>query len=206
MGDMTASPSVVSALAMTLASLSYDFADDELAYLTLTSRGGVPVRDRISWRLQQELDETYVVARGWRRADIAVLARDTPVLQVATRALPAPDVLDPGARAEHVAALVADGLRMTSVAPDSSAYLLALMTHVDGTVPDHLAEHVVKHAVDTVSAGDDDTSVADRARKLWEAELGRFGWPSTRFTVGGGSLWGLAVEMDAYLIGPLPQA
>ncbi|RYB93831.1 hypothetical protein EUA93_05325 [Nocardioides oleivorans] len=205
---MTASPSVVGALAMTLASLSYDFATDELAHLVLTSGADHPVPDRIAWRLQQELGEEYVVARAWRRADIAVLVGESPVLQVGARAMHACDLLGTASRADHLAGLTADGIRMAAAAPDSSAYLLALVTHVDGPVPHHLRE-VVRHA-DGIAAALEQEGTADavgaRARKLWEAELGRFGWPSTRFTIGAGSRWGLAVELDAYLIGPLPQA
>lgn len=210
MGRMTASHSVVGALAMTLASLSYDFADDELAYLALTSRAGLPVRDRVAWRLQQELGQDYVVAREWRRADVAVLVGEAPVLQVEARAMHAFDLLDPRSRAEHLAALVSGGIRMAATDPDSSAYLLALVVNVDGRVPEHLRTHVVKHS-DRIAASLDSEgaaagAVATRARKLWEAELGRLGWPSTRFTIGGGSMWGLAVELDAHLVGPLPPA
>ncbi|WP_139306530.1 hypothetical protein [Nocardioides exalbidus] len=201
---MTASPSVVGALAMTLASLSYDFADDELAYLALTGDAFRPVRDRIAWRLQQELGEEYVVARTWRRSDIAVLTGATPVLQVEARAMAALDLLDTVTRADHLAALTADGLRMAAVAPESSAYLLALVTHVDGPVPGHLHD-VVEQSDLIASATPGAEPVAATARKLWEAEVGRLAWPCTRFAIGAGSRWGLAVELDAHLVGPLPQ-
>lgn len=204
---MAASPSVVGALATTLASLSADFDADELAYLALTGTAGQPVRDRLAWRLQQELGEAHVVARGWRRADIAVLAGETPVLQVEAKAMYAFDLLGATSRTGHLAELVANGLKMSALAPEGSACLLALVTHVDGTVPEHLREHVVKHAAGIRAALDREGSaeaVAARARKTWEAEIARLGWPSARFTLGGGSMWGLGVEVDAYLVGPLP--
>lgn len=205
---MTASPTVVGALAMTLASVSHDFADDELAYLALTSKAELPVRDRIAWRLQQELGEAYVVAREWRRADIAVLDGATAVLQVEAKAMYAFDVLSTASRAKYVARLAADGLKMAAVAPDSSAYLLALITHVDGTIPPHLRKHVVKYSggisASLAREGSGD-AVATSARRLWEADMGRFGWPSTRFSLGRGTMWGLSVELDAYLVGPLPS-
>ncbi|MFC7493637.1 MULTISPECIES: hypothetical protein [unclassified Nocardioides] len=207
---MSASPkSVVSALAMTLASLSSDFAENELAYLALTSKAELPVRDRIAWRLQHELNDSYVVSREWRRADIAVLAGETPVLQVEAKAMYAFDVLNAKSRAKNLAKLTADGLKMAALAPDSAAYLLALITHVDGSVPLHLRRHVVKHSggiVASLTKEGTAGAVGARARQLWEADLARFTSPSTRFGIAGGTMWGLTVELDAYLIGPLSKA
>jgi hypothetical protein len=45
--------------------------------------------------------------------------------------------------------------------------------------------------------------VRSRARQAWEGELAQFTSPWRRFTINGGSHWGLGVEVDAYVIGPL---
>jgi hypothetical protein len=206
---MTANSKVVSALAMTLASLSSDFAENELAYLALTSKAELPVRDRIAWRLQQELSDSYVVAREWRRADIAVLAGETPILQVEAKAMYAFDVLSAKSRAKYLAKLTADGLRMAALAPGSAPYLLALITHIDGSVAPHLTRHVVKYSGGVIAAlAKEGTAeaVGTKARQLWEADLARFTSPSTRFSVAAGTIWGLTVELDAYLVGPLSKA
>jgi hypothetical protein len=205
---MTAIPTVVSALAMTLASLSSDFAENELAYLALTSKAELPVRDRIAWRLQHELSDSYVVAREWRRADIAVLAGETPVLQVEAKAMYAFDILSAKSRAKYLAKLTADGLKMAAVAPDSAAYLLALVTHVDGSIAPHLRRHVVKYSGGILASLRREVTadaVGIRARQLWEADLAGFTAPSTRFNIAGGTMWGLKVELDAYLVGPLSR-
>jgi hypothetical protein len=60
-----------------LKSLHETFEAGELAYLTLTSKSEHAIRDRLTFRLQKRLqDQDLVVAREWKRVDIAVLNLD----------------------------------------------------------------------------------------------------------------------------------
>lgn len=50
------------------------FALNELAHLALTSKAEGPIRDRLAFALRSQLaGDGLVVAREWRRIDIAVL-------------------------------------------------------------------------------------------------------------------------------------
>lgn len=158
--------------------------------------------------MQSALGELFIVSREWRRADLAVLHHDAAVLQVEAKAMYAFDVLSPVSRLKYVAKLIADGSKMAALAPHTDAYLLALITHVHGPVPAHLRKHVVKYSGGIMSAlashGGDGAKVAVRSRALWEAELNSLGAPWERVTLEGGEHWGLRVQVDAYLAGPLP--
>jgi hypothetical protein len=196
------------ALATSLAQLGETFGQDELAYLALTSKPELPIRDRLAWHMQSSLGDSFIVSREWRRADLAVLNHDVPVLQVEAKAMYAFDVLSNVSRLKYVSKLVADGSKMAALAPQSAAYLLALITHVHGHVPAHLRKHVVKYSGGIMAAlasqGGDGGQVAVKARVLWESELHSFGAAWKRFTLEGGQQWGLHVQVDAYLVGPRP--
>jgi hypothetical protein len=49
------------------------FEPDELAYLALTSKPELQVRDRFTWRL---LRSAHVAGREWKRADLVLLNED----------------------------------------------------------------------------------------------------------------------------------
>lgn len=198
---------IATALANTLSAVSGAFAKNELAYLALTSKAELPIRDRVAWDLQLALGETYVVSREWRRADIAVLREDLPLVQVEAKALYAFDVLSAKSRANYLAKLTSDGLKMAGLVPGGTAFLLALITQVDGAMPAHLGRHVVKYSnwirAALASEGGNAELVAARARQLWEADLAQLKSPWQRFPIEGGQQWGLRVDIDAYLVGPL---
>ncbi len=64
------------------------FEPDELAYLALTSKVELPIRDRLAFALHRRLDNR-LVAREWKRVDLAILADDgdTPELLLEAKAL-----------------------------------------------------------------------------------------------------------------------
>jgi hypothetical protein len=204
---MTDVQTIAEALTDTLSEISQTFAQDELAYLALTSKAELPVRDRIAWRLQLALGEKYVVSREWRRADIAILRGDVPVIQIEAKALYAFDVLSDRSRTRFIQRLAADGLKMAALVPEGTAFLLALITHIDGAIEPHLQSHVVKYSSGIRGAvaakGGDAGLVRSSARTYWEAELDRFHAPWQRFEIEAGRHWGMHVDIDAYLVGPL---
>jgi hypothetical protein len=63
-----------------------EFEPGELAFLAATSKVEQPIRDRLSWRLQQTLKD-YDVVREWRRADIAILKDESPVAVIELKAM-----------------------------------------------------------------------------------------------------------------------
>ena len=66
------------------------FGAGELAFLALTSKIELPVRDRLAWSLYKELWPGSVVAREWRRIDLAILPEghaDEPDALIQAKAL-----------------------------------------------------------------------------------------------------------------------
>jgi hypothetical protein len=201
-------PAVVSgALFNTLSCLSESFAQDELAYLALTSKVEQPIRDRLAWGLQSSLGEAFVVSREWRRADLAVLRSDVPLVQVEAKAMYAFDLLSSTSRAKYLARLTSDGLKMAALVPTGASFLLALITHVDGEIAPHLRQHVVKYSRGIRAAilreAGDAALVKLKARQLWESDLAQFTSPWQRISLQAGRQWETQVDLDAYLVGPL---
>jgi hypothetical protein len=61
-----------------LGELAARFAPNELAFLALTSKVELPIRDRLAFALSRRLKDSFLVAREWRSVDLAVLSRDVP--------------------------------------------------------------------------------------------------------------------------------
>lgn len=197
---------IADAMAATLSEAESSFEANELAYLALTSKVELPIRDRVAWHLQLALGNDYVVSREWRRADIAVLRQNVPLVQVEAKAMYAFDLLSAISRAKYLAKLTSDGRKMASLAPGCDAYLLALVTHVDGSIATHLRQHVVKYSSGIRGALSRQGSAAvvlSKSRELWEADLAKFTTAPMRFTLDGGVMWDMSVHVDAYLVGPL---
>lgn len=70
---------VSNAILKHLALVPDSFAPGELAYLALTGKVELPMRDRLAWSLQT--DDEWVIAREWKRMDLALLDKSdlTPV-------------------------------------------------------------------------------------------------------------------------------
>ena len=57
-----------------LSNVGRDFEEDQLAFLTLTSKPELQIRDALAWHLHRALPD-LIVSREWRRTDLAVLDR-----------------------------------------------------------------------------------------------------------------------------------
>lgn len=64
-------------LQTSLESVQTEFKPDELAYLALSSKIELPIRDRLAHVLHCKLGTNYVVAREWNRCDLAILDAKT---------------------------------------------------------------------------------------------------------------------------------
>jgi hypothetical protein len=194
------------ALTASLRDVTASFTPDELAYLSVTSKIELPLRDRLAWLLHRTLSPELVVAREWRRADLAVLHGLEALAQVEAKAMYSFDVLSEVNRQAYARRLRADAAKMHALAPASDTYLLALVTDVAGEIPIDLRRHVVKYSAGirraALAAGTDGTVAP--ARAAWLTELATFNAPVVHKTLAGGSVWGLDVTVDTFLVGPLP--
>ena len=57
-----------------LSNVGRNFEEDQLAFLTLTSKPELQIRDALAWRLHRAFPD-LIVSREWRRTDLAVLDR-----------------------------------------------------------------------------------------------------------------------------------
>jgi hypothetical protein len=53
--------------------LENEFYEDELAYLAITSKVELPIRDKLAYILHKNIDKHLFVAREWNRIDLAIL-------------------------------------------------------------------------------------------------------------------------------------
>ena len=188
------------------------FEEGELAYLASTGKVEAAVRDRLAWRLHQQLGQDVVVSREWplggaKRADVALLRDSIPWAVVEFKALYAFDVHIEKNRGEYRERVRADLARAAEWAPQAEAYAVVLTTHVAGTIRPDLAR-VVKYAPGIGRAltqlGTAD-AVRSKALEIWGQELATLGAPVEAIELDSGRVWGLDIVLDAWLVGPVPH-
>jgi len=180
------------------------FERGELAYLAVTSKMEFPVRDRFAWALHQLLeDRSLLVAREWKRADMAVVREGDAVAIIESTALYAFDVLrEPGLH-KYRAKVIGDLAKAAALAPHADAYALVLCTHVLGEIAPQLRRWVVKYSSGIIGAAKSHGNTGqEAARQRLGDELSQLG-PSDRSEIPNGSVWGLDVIVDAWLVGPI---
>lgn len=171
------------------------FEPDELAYLALTSKPELQVRDRLAWRL---LRSAHVAGREWKRADLVLLNEDyKPRAVLEAKAAYTADLHQhPTAYRKDI---INDMRKAYRLAPQAEAFALVVVTHVHNPVPRSM-HNLVKY-------GRLLSRVADRekADANLRASLELLG-PIYRRALGTGTAFGLRASVDAWLCGPIsPQ-
>ncbi|WP_148081853.1 hypothetical protein [Streptomyces botrytidirepellens] len=193
------------------------FAPGELAYLALTSKPELPIRDRLAWALHTELPHC-VVAREWKAAGLPGRARtDLAVLDgpgrhpLALLEAKAAYTFDFAGEHRQAAAAytqrVSDDLAKARLAAQGrpvAAYALMLLTHPMGTLVD--LPGVIKYYADISRSVRSYTAeglraLAGRTACTIFQELG----PIRTGSLQGGVAFGTEVSVDYWLIGPVLQ-
>ena len=182
-----------------LSQLSADFEIDELAYLALTSKPEFVIRDAIAFQLYRQLkSQGLLVAREWRRSDIAVLENDAPAAIIELKSMYTFDA----SKAGYQRAVVADVEKARRVAnQETQVFALLLVTHPSGGV-DTKFSNVVKY-IDalnkayTVSTSDALRENAANVLPNWCSE-----GVATAGFINGGFAFGVQVYVDYFLYGP----
>ena len=183
----------------TLNQLSAKFEPDELAYLALTSKPEFVIRDAIAFQLYRQLNpQGLLVAREWRRSDIAILENDAPVAIVELKSMYTFDT----SKASYQQAVVADIEKARGVAnQETQVFALLLVTHPSGVV-DMKFSNVVKY-IDalnkayTISTSDALRENAADVLPNWCSE-----GVATTGSINGGFAFGVQVYVDFFLYGP----
>ena len=160
-----------------LADAGTSFEQGELAYLAVTSKVELPVRDRFAWELHRRLeDRSLLVAREWRRADLAVVREGDALVVIEGTALYAFDVLrEPGLH-KYRAKVTGDLAKAAALAPHADAYALVLCTHVLGEIAPQLRRWVVKYSSGIIGAAKSHGHAGqEAAREALGGELSQLG-------------------------------
>jgi hypothetical protein len=170
------------------------FADNELAYLALTSKVENPIRDRVAWALQCHGGAELIVSREWKRCDLAVLnASDTgtPLAVVEFKAGIATEVDMPDKFLVWMGQDIAK--RQTTELQGAALYWVALATKVSGKIPSSL-RYVVKYRR-TYGMGQPSYEYFDEQMRLHgDVSSG---------SILGGQAFGLSVCIDYWVLGPI---
>jgi hypothetical protein len=193
-----------------LAHIDEHFAPDELAFLALTSKVELPIRDRLAYGLFRRLP-AYRVAREWKRVDLAVLSGDAvpvPLMLLEAKALYTFDLVGNDAWVARYPAKVEQDVEklrtMQSVTSDTEFFALVLATHPTGAIGSGLRQ-VAKYSsgiAKAINARGDAAAVADEARRYVQSRLKDFG-PIHAGAIEGGEAYGVRVEIHYSLLGPI---
>jgi hypothetical protein len=173
---------------------------NELAYLAVTSKPELPIRDRLAWRLQCAMPDRFV-AREWpgdpprqQRCDLAVLDRaGTPDALVEVKA-----TASFGSVVEYQRHVETDLRKARALEPRAEVYALLISTHVEGTPV--APRGVVKYAA-KLQRGAAKPGLAEHARDAIDGALASLGsvhhgcWPA-------GTAYGATVHVEYWLVSP----
>lgn len=191
------------------------FAPGELAYLALTSKPELPLRDRLAWVLHSE-PSSYVVAREWAasntnrsRTDLAILDSQgqAPIALLEAKAAYTFDFAAPErATVAKYRSWIVDDLdkaRRASNGQAASVFALLLLTHPCG-VPTFMP-NVIKyvHQIRSSVRGNNEQDLRNRAERTAIETLSGLG-PVKSGRLNGGVAFGVKVAVDVYLVGPIP--
>jgi hypothetical protein len=186
------------------------FAQDELAYLALTSKIERPLQDRLAWCLHTRLPG-LVVSREWKATDIAVLSADaeSPLMMLEAKAMYSFDVAwkcRAGALA-YPRMMQQDIVKARALDRHGTAdvYALGLVTHPHGR-PRNLPG-VIKY-LDRINRALDAASPEDlqlMSAATMQQALSPFGQVRSG-DLPGRNAFGVEVTIGYWLVGPARQA
>ena len=114
------------------------FEKNELAYLALTSKIELPIRDRWAYILYRNLiEDGVVVSREWKRTDIALLREQSPVALVELKAMYSFDALRPNISG-FTNEMSKDEIKAKKLASsETEIYTVLLATHPEEVRPEY---------------------------------------------------------------------
>ena len=168
------------------------FEPNELAYLALTSKPELQLRDRLGYRLFRR---GLIAAREWRRGDLVILEEGKPVAILESKAAYTFDMLRT-AMGGHETAIREDMSKARNLAPSAEIFSLVILTHVLNPVPSKL-RGLVKYSQSIAIIADQET-----ARANLDACLAKLG-PTQRREFGDGEAFGVRVAVEGWLCGPV---
>ena len=169
------------------------FATNELAYLALTSKVENPIRDRVAWAMQSRLGPDLIVSREWKRRDIGVVEASDTDTALAILEFKAGNAGETGVATKFTSWMNSDLAKRRSDDANQDLFWVGLAVSVTEQVPDSL-RHVVKYR---------NTYKRDHKGHDFFAEMMRQHGDVSNGTLSGGRIFGLSVEVDYWVVGPV---
>lgn len=132
-----------------LSQLEKNFGENELAYLSLTTKIEFPLRDRWAYAIFLELEETFNVSREWKRTDLAILKEQSPQVLIELKAMYSFDAaLDIDGIGGFTDAMSADAKKAKNLAKENTEiYTVLLAAHPESPLPPEL-DGIIKYVPD----------------------------------------------------------
>jgi hypothetical protein len=180
------------------------FAPGELAYLALTAKAELPLRDRLAWSLHSR--DEWVVAREWKRQDLALLAKEdlAPLAIVQAKLMGLLDAAPITPDFDFRVFIPDDIEKARRVArPDTELYELLFAQHADKPC-DKQWESVIKYRSlyqSRLKVHGSPEAIHDIGIEVLRSTLPQIG-PSQSGCIEAGQCFGIDVKLYWWLIGP----
>ena len=190
-----------------LSNVGRDFEEDQLAFLTLTSKPELQIRDALAWRLHRALPD-LIVSREWRRTDLAVLDRaGNPLMLLEAKAMATFDQVNPKKMdGEFDSYFRSDYKKASRLAQDvTEIFILIISAHIATAAPDELRA-VIKYPniINGSLRRFSPVELHERAKHDFLSHLERnFETEESTFRIGSRRAFGIGCSVETTLVGPL---
>lgn len=208
MTDLDSLQNWTALLAEALEYLPSRFLPGELAYLAATSKVENPIRDAVAFYLHERLRDLpgCMVAREYRRRDLAVLVDGLPVMELEAKALYGLNVLSAASNAEYLTRWHGNDAKSLQQTPTtSSCFLLSVVTHPMCQIGPGLWPVIkyARHYNAALKAAGGSPEAMLRQADRWETDLKQHGPVACTVRLDLGAVWGIGFRLGCYLVGPL---
>ena len=189
-------------VAEAMGSLERDFSQDELAYLALTSKVELPIRDRLAYSLHRHFGniDGALIAREWKRDDLGIIIDQKPRLLLEAKAMYVLNIWD-GYRIKFLNSVKKDLADLKEKYSDNNVEKLLLVLATDCYPnPEKHLDDVVKYSYairnyykNRKSADEIQRSAEDMFCEFEHFSSGR---------ISGGHAFGMEVGVYYWLFGP----
>lgn len=128
----------------------YYYLREEIAFLGLTSKIEIQLRDKIAFGLYVELKDRYIIAREWNYCDLAILDKTThePLMLIEFKSCYSCDLIKPSTTKEYVNEIKSDlnkSIKLTAINSKTQIYSVLFVTKPKHRIPSEFLK-IVKYS------------------------------------------------------------
>jgi len=198
-----------------ISSISKDFQTDELAYLALTSKVELQLRDKIAFKLHEELKDKCLVCREWkpadsnRRIDLAILDKSNSSVLCLIE-FKAHSVVR--YEEEFTTHLKKDLIKIRDIAETDNVELYYIYFNnvvISGDISDWVYNNSVKYISTMRSSFKKNDNTSEKCIRNWNAHLDKSRLKaerSERITIDAGNYYGLDLTIETFIYGAIKKS